>query len=49
VVPKATARNICTAHPRNEMAFFFDIKSISILGVITVEKQESKNDKTLRK
>jgi hypothetical protein len=45
VVPKATARNICTAHLRNEMTSFFDIKSIRILGVIAAEKQASKNDK----
>jgi hypothetical protein len=49
VVPKVTARNICTTHPRNEMTFFFDIKSISILGVITAEKQASENDRKLRK
>jgi hypothetical protein len=37
VVPKVTAKNICTAHPENEIIFFFDIKSTNIFGVITEE------------
>jgi hypothetical protein len=32
-----TARNICAAHPKKEMTFFFDIKSTHIFGVITEE------------
>lgn len=49
VVPKVIKRNICAAHPRQEIVLFSDRKLTNMLGVITEEQQASKNDKALRK
>lgn len=49
VVPQATRRSMCAAHPRNDMALFFDTKSANVSGVMTEEKQTPGDESTLRK
>ena len=48
-VQTATGRSYLTAHPRNDMALFFDTKSANISGVMTEEKQTPGDESTLRK
>lgn len=46
---KKQKKNNCVIHPECEMMFFFEIKLMSILGMMVEEKQKSTTERLKRK